>query len=67
MRPKEEGKVTYTDDDGKEYFGHYRFDKGLLTVYYKDEHEKMFLHPALDPEGWTRIMLANIIKNKIKK
>ncbi len=64
---QEEGAITITGDDGKEYFGSYHVDKGLLTVICEYGTEEAALPPSLNPEPLAKIMLAKIIRKKLKK
>ena len=67
MNPKNEGTVTI-QRDGKEYAGHYRVDRGLLTVNSpygtKTTH---VLSPGSDPIPLAEMLLREIIKENIRK
>ncbi len=64
---QKEGTITIIADDGKEYSGSYHVDKGLLTVICEYGIEEAALPPILNPEPLARIMLAKIIRKKLKK
>jgi hypothetical protein len=67
MIPERKDEIT-TEVWGKKYFGHYYVDdKGLLTVNCGYGTEKAMLTPGANPKSLAGIMLANIIKETLKK
>ena len=67
MNPKKEGEVTIKRD-GKEYPGHFRIHRGLLTVNstYGAKTTQVFSHGS-DPIPLAEMLLREIIKEKMKK
>ncbi len=67
MIPKEVGAITVIGDSGKEYSALYHVDRTLITVTCEYGAEKGITTPGSDPKPMARIMLAKIIRKKVKK
>ncbi len=66
LLPSPKGTITL-QYNGRNYPGHYRFAKGLLTVHFGDESKYVVLHPSWDPEPMAKLMLADILKKMLRE